>query len=174
MKHLCGIYKVINYQFDQLACLHLFLMINSSILKRMLRFFFISRYEFIKWLFCTEKGIIMHALTIRHFYIMCHHLFYARRKVIISFWSYFINEWMLFLWMVSVWNRLCIFNFFFNVRLKQGLGHPQWFTLGSWGCCFCCFELFWHLCKVDTSTKHPVFVFIKKKKTLKALYQHIS
>lgn len=75
--------------------------------------FFISRYEFIKWLFCTEKGIIMHALTIRHFYIMCHHLFYARRKVIISFWSYFINEWMLFLWMVSVWNRLCIFYFFF-------------------------------------------------------------
>lgn len=88
----------------------------------------------------------------------------CKEKVIISFWSYFINEWMLFLWMVSVWNRLCIFNFFFNVRLKQGLGHPQWFTLGSCGCCFCCFELFWHLCKVDTSTKHPVFVFITKTK----------
>lgn len=43
--------------------------------------FFISRYEFIKWLFCTEKGIIMHALTIRHFYMVCHYLFYARRKL---------------------------------------------------------------------------------------------
>lgn len=116
----------------------------------------------------------MHALTIRHFYMVCHHLFYARRKVIISFWSYFINEWMLFLWMVSVWNRLCIFYFiFFYVRLKQGLGHPQWFTLGSCGCCFCCFELFWHLCKVDTSTKHPVFVFIKKKNIKSFISAHL-
>lgn len=87
--------------------------------------FFSSRYEFIKWLFCTEKGIIMHALTIRHFYMVCHHLFYARRKVIISFWSYFINEWMLFLWMVSVWNRLCIFYFFFLCEVEARLKTPS-------------------------------------------------
>lgn len=68
----------------------------------------------------------------------------------------------------------CVFSiFFFYVRLKQGLGHPQWFTLGSWGCCFCCFELFWHLCKVDTSTKHPVFVFIKKKNIKSFISAHL-
>lgn len=173
MKHLCGIYKVINYQFDQLACLHLFLMINSSILKRMLRFFYFSVWIY-KMIILHWKGDNYACFNYKTFLHGVSPFVLCKEKVIISFWSYFINEWMLFLWMVSVWNRLCIFYFlFFYVRLKQGLGHPQWFTLGSCGCCFCCFELFWHLCKVDTSTKHPVFVFIKKK-TLKALYQHIS
>lgn len=173
MKHLCGIYRVINYQFDQLACLHLFLMINSSILKRMLRFFYFSVWIY-KMIILHWKGDNFACFNYKTFLHHVSPFVLCKEKVIISFWSYFINEWMLFLWMVSVWNRLCIFYFiFFYVRLKQGLGHPQWFTLGSCGCCFCCFELFWHLCKVDTSTKHPVFVFIKKQ-TLKALYQHIS
>lgn len=44
----------------------------------------------------------MHALTVGHFYIMCHHLFYARRKL--SFWSYFINEWVLYVFM----NGVCV------------------------------------------------------------------
>lgn len=149
-------------------------MINSSILKRMLRFFYFSVWIY-KMIILHWKGDNYACFNYKTFLHHVSPFVLCKEKVIISFWSYFINEWMLFLWMVSVWNRLCISNFFFfYVRLKQSLGHPQWFTLGSWGCCFCCFELFWHLCKVDTSTKHPVFVFIKKKKTLKDLYQHIS
>lgn len=172
MKHLCGIYKVINYQFDQLACLHLFLMINSSILKRMLRFFYFSVWIY-KMIILHWKGDNYACFNYKTFLHGVSPFVLCKEKVIISFWSYFINEWMLFLWMVSVWNRLCIFKFFFDVRLKQGLGHPQWFTLGSCGCCFCCFELFWHLCKVDTSTKHPVFVFIKKKNIKSFISAHL-
>lgn len=87
-------------------------MINSSILKRMLRFFFISRYEFIRWLFCTEKGIIMHALTIRHFYIMCHHLFYARRKLLYVFGPILLmNECCFYEWCLCEID--CVFFIFF-------------------------------------------------------------
>lgn len=49
----------------------------------------------------------------------------CKEKVIISFWSYFINEWMLFLWMVSVWNRLCIFYFFFLCEVEARLRTPS-------------------------------------------------
>lgn len=46
----------------------------------------------------------------------------------------------------------------FNVRFKQSLENPQWFTQILVVVAFVVFELFWHLCKIATSTKHPFFV----------------
>lgn len=87
----------------------------------------------------------------------------CKEKVIISFWSYFINEWMFFLWMVSVWNRLCIFYFFFYVRLKQGLGHPRFFWL--------LLLLFWAFLAPMQSGylyKAPSFCIYNKKQNIKS------
>lgn len=46
----------------------------------------------------------------------------------------------------------------FYVRFKQSLENPQWFTQVLVVVAFVVFELFWHLCKIATSTKHPFFV----------------
>lgn len=100
-----------------MVCFYFFLMINFFILKRMLRFFYFSVWIY-KMIILYWKGdnYVCFNYKIFLYYVLLFVL--CKEKVIISFWFYFINEWMLFLWMVFVWNRLCIFYFFFLCEVE--------------------------------------------------------
>lgn len=139
------------------------LMINSSILKRMLRFFYFSVWIY-KMIILHWKGDNYACFNYKTFLHHVSPFVLCKEKVIISFWSYFINEWMLFLWMVSVWNRLCIFYFFFLCEVEARLRTPSmiysrflWLLL----------LLFWAFLAPMQSGylyKAPSFCIYKKKK----------